>query len=429
MKTRIKNYLKRTVFQHLVLLRFLGFRIAIMDASVGWTLVTYRDLFVSLLKRRTLLFQIQDICHWSWVVNRSQQRPSVVPESASVKYGLCDFFQVLPCQFGQVALSDLKRQKEIYTKEFDEMYNGLCVFKERAGLDLVVYCQGYTTGSSACRMVAIEENVPLLALENTSDATKLLWETISGISVNRTFSRNYYWRFKEFVTNDQVESYRSNKLANIHSKKSYEHVSGQGDLSLSAPYILFLGQVYTDTSIIFGVGPDWLPEDVVECLAQEAVVRGMKIVVKCHPRESNGTSAMSHRRYDNLTYRKIKQRLNGRYVDDIIFDYENTTDTYKLIGSASVVVTMNSQSGLEALLYAKPVLTCAPSNYSHLGFTYDCASRGSLPSLLDAALSRTLEEGKRHLFEASTFDYIYFVKYCIEKSKKSLSEKIHELIK
>jgi len=162
------------------------------------------------------------------------------------------------------------------------------------------------TGAYVCRRFAICFDIPFLALENTSDETRLLWENVSGVSVNRTLARNYFWRMQDICSEEQVMGYCRDKIRNIRSNKLEEHVSGEALLGArNRPFLLYLGQVYTDTSLLFSSLRELTPEVVVQALSKQADELGMDLVVKLHPKEDGSNSSMAKVPYDRLSYRKL----------------------------------------------------------------------------------------------------------------------------
>lgn len=427
-KTVLVKFLRR-LMPVMVFFPLFKFPVVVIDRSVGWTSISYRALFFRLILRGILLVELQDLLAWKKLTKFQSVTPDECSESHSVVYGVCDEHELTRWEVSTLNTDEIAASRKKYHAEYTLLYSKLEALRAIRGISATVYCQGYMSGAAACRNVSIMNDIPLLALENTANEERLLWENISGIAVNRTLARNYFWRNREFLSEKQVELYRIEKINTIRDKKRSEHRSGAALLPIGEPYVLFIGQVYTDTSTLFGASEGWYVEDVVRELCSEVERRGLRLVCKLHPKEHKGRSSMSSHVYNSLTYRKLMQVNEIENCEHIIIDHENEFDTFGLIQGSEVVVTMNSQAGLEATLYGKPVLTCAPSNYSGLGFTYDCGAAGELNSLLSQALHRTEAEGAQMLREASAFDYIYYEKYCIAKKVGALVDKLIDVSK
>ena len=100
-------------------------------------------------------------------------------------------------------------------------------------------------------------------------------------------------------------------------------------------------------------------------------------------------------------------------------DFRNEADTYELIKRASAVVTLNSQAGLEAAAVGKPVVIGASCFYSGLGFAREAFTR----ALMEPALRQLISEGAPPgVADARRFLYIYFRKFCRNKSGQALAD-------
>ncbi len=135
--------------------------------------------------------------------------------------------------------------------------------------------------------------------------------------------------------------------------------------------------------------------------------------------------------YNQLTLRRLRDSgLDISAPDNIrdgvnaVFDSENEYSTLGLISDADVVVTINSQGGLEAQALGKEVVLLGSSFYDGLGTTWSLPGLSLLPTVLD----RILVDGeilvdKKKLAE---FFYIYFNLYCVSRDAKGLLAAIRE---
>ena len=63
-------------------------------------------------------------------------------------------------------------------------------------------------------------------------------------------------------------------------------------------------------------------------------------------------------------------------------DNHNSIDTYAILDAVDTVITINSGSGLEALLKGKEVVLAGSAYYGGLGFTHHVSDPASMQSTL-----------------------------------------------
>ncbi len=294
--------------------------------------------------------------------------------------------------------------------------------------DLIVLVHGYEPVNAVARALAIESGVPLLALENTALSGKMLWDDISGTTTNRNLAKNYYWRHRGAVSAQQAGLFERGIIERLRTLKSQEHAAPARalEVDLARPIVLFLGQVLTDASIIFGIGRWGTPLAILRELVQWCEDNRHQLVIKLHPKEATGKDPLLGRRYDRLTYRKIREdawlweRL--RHAGAII-DANNDFDTYGLIDGCAFAVTVNSQAGLETALLGKPIVVCGDSFYGGLGFTLDAPDPASLRAQLSMACSGFRPNG------ATEFGQIFYERYCRPKTPADLLKLIAERVR
>ena len=275
---------------------------------------------------------------------------------------------------------------------------------------------GFMPETICLRHLAIRMGIQAVVIEPTARKDRILWDTLSLIPVNRNLAANYYWRYQDDVTNEEANNYWEESWNSIDSMKRHEHqTSGQASYvpKVKKPVFLFLGQVYTDASIIFGIDSYQTPENLIHCLLKVAEEKNAELVIKLHPKENSDIGdPLFKRPYNNVTFRqmmKIPQVKTAVNSGRVVVDSENKMNTYRLIEKADVVITLNSQAGLEAAAFGKPVVTCGKGFYTDLGFTLDAHH----PDDLLHALTRALQTGESLSMEARRFYTIFFTRYCV----------------
>ena len=103
--------------------------------------------------------------------------------------------------------------------------------------------------------------------------------------------------------------------------------------------------------------------------AVQQVARDYKIVVKLHPAD-----------LDNVDYSQLPQRF-----PDVVFLKD--TPSNRLIQASSLVITINSTVGVEALLHDKPVITLGDNFYNVPGVVRHVNALSELPQAIEAALN------------------------------------------
>ncbi len=317
------------------------------------------------------------------------------------------------CTLGDIP--DLPGQAAVVHARLAAMYDHYLSYLAATPTDLVLLIQGIEPNNAALRAAAIDLGRPLLALENTSWQRRMIWENISGTPTIQNLARNHYFRFKGNFPEAVLRQFAEDYFSDIREQKSPEHRSPAHALPAPSekPTVLFLAQVLTDSSLIFGVNTWRSPLDLMLETASWCAESGYRLVIKLHPKECSGADPIFNRPYDRLTFRKMGESPHLRMAlaaCDAIVDSDNVYDTLALIATASVVVTMNSQAGLEAAMLNKPVITGRNAFYSDLGFTLD----GCDPAALRASLLRA--QSWRPSSSPLEFGYVFFQHYCAERS-------------
>jgi len=289
--------------------------------------------------------------------------------------------------------------------------------------DGVVCFQGYYLEASILRELAVERNTECLAWEHSFLNNHLVWDNLTGVTVGTRLPRETYQKCRGLKSPEAVMSNVNAVLADLKKNKSLEHNSPQNKCELLAleeqPIVLFLGQVYTDASVIFGRNSEKDPVDLIEAVS--AVCDGLdyKLVVKLHPKENGGSNPI-WMPYNQLTQRKINQSASlaqSIQSGHILCDAENDFDTYDLIRRATVVVTLNSQAGLEAAAMNCPIVVCGKAFYSDDSFAVDASSYASLDEAIQAAINGWNPE--RH-YNACEYLDVFLNEYCVPNNVRSI---------
>ena len=289
-----------------------------------------------------------------------------------------------------------------------------------------VNLHGNILESSIIRAIALQKNIPGLTLENTLNKTKILWNYDKGyVNSCSNLGMIFYNNYKDLVSSRKAKRYVKKYFNNICSMKSGQHISGNEIVTIKnkKPTIVFLGQVYTDSSVLFGLYPGFkTPEALISALVDYALSMECNIIIKMHPKEFLGCNPVNSKRYDELTWRKINsdsllmEKIHK--YDSIYIDHKNALDTLSLIDIADVVVTINSQAGLEALARGKETILCGMSFYEDLGTTFNASNFDMLAHFLKLVLIK--KESLIDHDKICKFFYIYFEKYCCRKGEVDL---------
>ncbi|WP_181855244.1 hypothetical protein [Winogradskyella sp. KYW1333] len=265
-----------------------------------------------------------------------------------------------------------------------------------------------------------------LTLELTANKNKIVWDNISGFVVTYNLSKNFFDKYIYTLDENLVNEYVKNYIENIHSVKREEHSSNtqlQNQLKTDKPYILFLGQVYNDASQLFTIENDiGNPVNIIYKLEEILNRANLSLVVKLHPKEINGRNPVTQKLYDNPTYSRIAKNIKS---NNIHIDSVNQYDTFQLIKNSKAVVTLNSQAGLEASLFNKPIFCYYKGFYSNLGFTNDYSNLEELESKLLEFIND--DKAIKNELYAKGFFYIFFEKYCFELNELNLINKVIEI--
>jgi protein O-GlcNAc transferase len=348
-------------------------------------------------------------------------------------WSLCSFtiaFEVgvMPeeVDFAQAAHREVIQRKFGYAASVvDEALDFFACYRPQT----VIVARGYDVLATVLRLLAVQRGIRVAAFENSFHRDRMVWDDVSGVSVNRNLARNYFWRYEESVPAETAARTVADYFTAIKSLKSAEHQSPaatgsawNADVAKTERTILFLGQVGIDSSVFFGRQGFASQGEIVRTLAEHAVAAGCRLIVKLHPKESS-TFVSSWPGYRRCTIDRLERdpgfcAARARLGARLLVDAENEHDTYALIRQADVCVTLNSQAGLEALVLDKEVVVCGNAFYGALGFTHEAPDA----PLLRFTLDRVLREGARRNdgHRARRFFHIFTELYCLPKNEQGL---------
>lgn len=306
-------------------------------------------------------------------------------------------------------------------------------FFEKKSIYRVIILQGYLYTQAILRWFCIQHDIQVIAFENTFYKNKMIWDFVSGISVNKNLSANFFWKYDSLIGMEKAKRYAENFINNIKDNKQTEHQSPKVAVLPKLPKektIFFVGQVYTDASTLFGIYDFDSPLPIIETLVNYSVKHNINLIIKLHPKEISGKD-ICKKPYNSLTHHIISGKRNlFKQISNspnILYDYDNKYDTYAMIKASDLCVTINSQTGLEASLMNKCVITCGTAFYDCINSVFIAKNTKILTSIIDNLLTKspTLVD----MEQIYRFFYIFCEKYCIEKNEKSFVNKItHRLM-
>lgn len=295
--------------------------------------------------------------------------------------------------------------------------------------DTIVIFQGYFLESAIVRQLQKRYQFMLCVLECTFVSDRLICENISGNAVNRTSASAYFE--KDYPANYWIEPSSIDLYNKFITTKTVGKISDHCSPPRSFEWsvksqkrILFLAQCFTDSSLVFGETKGYSSVEIIQSLREYALRREMQLFIKLHPKEANGFNTLGNM-YNKLTYRRLIQAdavsVHSR-PDLIMYDDENTYSTAALMQDCDVVITINSQSGLEALAAGKEVVLCGRAFYDFLRCAWivqDCRQ-------LEATLNLILNEGVRlnNQPKSCLFAFNYLNSFCIPKNAGSIMERL-----
>ncbi|WP_221930975.1 hypothetical protein [Telmatospirillum sp. J64-1] len=280
--------------------------------------------------------------------------------------------------------------------------------------DGILTTQGYILHSAVLNALAAQRGVKTVTLENTLVRDRLVWDDFTGIAVNSDLPRRFFLRYGDLINDKEACEFADAYLSSLKAMKQQEHITPQQHLPEGEdprPYLLYLGQVYSDASVLFGIRGFKDQVEVMERTCRWAAENGYRTIIKLHPKEDGGITPLGTP-YNRLTYRKIA--TNKALTDlvehgHLLIDADNRYDTYRLIQEAAACVTVTSQAGLEAAMLGKPVLLCGRAYFGGLGFTREADGPSQLLATLPELLGPDGQETRQNV--AKKFFTVFMKKY------------------
>ena len=343
-------------------------------------------------------------------------------------YGICVELEIFPTELSFSKTEHRRKIEEWYGRSASYIDRILSLFEKNRIFKAVTW-QGYFSDGAIIKAISIMKDLPIITFENTSNRLKLVWDDVSGITVNKNLASNYFWKYEKLTDTSVAENYVKGNIINIQKLKVEDHFSPDNRFikKTSRPLIVFIGQVYTDASVLFGINAGFKePVEIIESLAEYAASNDFKLAVKLHPKEAGGLNTITSRPYEKITWRKIcnNSSLKAKIESsgNITVDHDNLLNTYSMLNNADVVVTINSQAGLEALALGKNVILCGQCFYGNIGSTFNAQNTNMLKAFLDMVLKEKITLVDKTKIDK--FFYIYFEKYCIDKNESAVRDLI-----
>jgi len=227
-----------------------------------------------------------------------------------------------------------------------------------------------------------ERAKPILSYRRSTITPAKVRDFARHVAVSRLHERdNEYLRPSVFVAN-----YARQRVRQAASSSLY------GELGAARPFVYFPLHV-TDDFKMERVIPHCVDQEYLIRQVADALPQGYDIVLKEHPH------SLGRNRVGML--RRLAALPNVQLVDPY-------TSSHELIRRARAVAVISSTVGIEALMYAKPVLTMGQPYYAGYGVTLDVDSfreiHDAVPALLRFQPDRERILEVLHAGMRSTYD-------------------------
>lgn len=235
--------------------------------------------------------------------------------------------------------------------------------------DAVVYFGGFYHQDYTAFLAAMEAGVRPVAIEG-SFVPGMIWWDESGITGNRgTPAGGASSHLQEALCPTAATEARIHQLfmssmdcpADRLATQQSERIRLRARLNvpIGQKVVLFLGQVPYDASLVTGGGDFQNQARAVSQLALALRNKGTSILaVRRHPKDDS--TRWESRRVHDVPVVVLNEVPTG-----------GSEDLFCSIAAADLVVTVNSQSGLQAAWCGLPVLVLGKAFYSDKGFTID----------------------------------------------------------
>jgi len=403
-------------------------RVVIDTNCPGWLGLPPGSLFKELVRRRLWPIPLNcgDLERWE----ASAAGPASPAAVDTTVYQLCITHEILPDEL-TAGMRESRPLADEYRRSLEAARRREVAFDRlarRLRFRAVAYMQGYTPIAAALRGVAVRRGIGMVGLENTLFSDRVTWDGDAGIAC---FSNRAPAAFRLRAADHALlpgEPATWDLGGRVRDLKAAEHSSGTQPLAVRGPYVLFLGQVFTDASIVFGCRPGWGPLQVIAHLRRWLSESRMSLVVKGHPKEAGGVDPVLGKAYDGLFARRLRTTFpDMASAGDCIIDADNRLDTYAAIRAAACVVTMNSQAGIEAAALGVPTIVCARANYAACGFTFDGSNPAALRNSIQACLTASPEERLERQRAAVAFVRILRERVFVPRTAAAIAEVIADV--
>lgn len=265
-------------------------------------------------------------------------------------------------------------------------------------IDLGISFGGNLIYANTYAKVLASNNIPHFCVEHFFTGNDFYFERRYEPLPNNSLLQNtvYCTSIASSLTN------KAKKMVKIRAEKN-KNVKQPAYYSLAQnDYILILAQVRNDFSI---ASKHNLHKNTIkfyiEIISKILSKTNYNIVVKTHPYEMKKINDISMTTYSILE-REIS-RMNGwknriTLVDDF--------SLYGLIDNAKMIVTLNSQSGLQALERFKPVACFGGAFYGQKGFTFDYSNTEEFINNIDNIKMDLAKYEKYLKFMDATFEHL-----------------------
>lgn len=232
----------------------------------------------------------------------------------------------------------------------------------KASIDIAIGFGGNNIRTNSFLKVLDRNGIPTFVVEHFFTGNDFYLERRSSSITNNSLLRKCNYK-NDFSFYKKIQNIK-NKNVVQPSYKNYELTD----------YILILAQVRNDYSIISKTNirhnSVFFYKDLIMHLLK---ISDKTIVVKFHPYE---TLKVDLKVLSKTLISEFVNRLNEREQKRILL--AENENVYSLIDQASSIITLNSQSGIEATLRYKKVICFGNPFYGRHGFTYDLESINEL---------------------------------------------------
>ena len=320
---------------------------------------------------------------------------------------------------------DLKVKIKNEINKIFEKYLFIC---NNFKVDRILLFHGYLPEDFVLRRIAKLSSIPALCIERTMRKDRLVWDCTNYTTIGSRQFNLFSKEFKVNIDSNLINEFALNYINNINKYKLGDHQSPVSNIKLEEGKlkILFLGQVYTDASIIMGTKYQIDPIDLICKISEWCTFRDFISVIKFHPKEYNGANPFNAEKYDSISSIKFNERKRNYSIssNNLVLDEDNSFNTYDLIKQSDIVITINSQSGVEAALLRKNVFSIEDAFYANNGFGYVYKNFEDLSYKLDKLINDNLKINPKQERKVREFFYLYYHEFCIKNKPINILKKL-----